>query len=51
MTTVPTDRRLRAKSNLLHLLARLGHILQTAIGARNTSLVAVRVQPRARRRR
>ena len=51
MTTVPTDLGSRARSNLLQLLAWLGCILQTAIGARNTSLVAVRVQHGSRRRR
>jgi hypothetical protein len=51
MTTVPTNLGSRAKSNLLQLLARLGRILQSAIGASNTSLVSVRVQPRSRRRR
>lgn len=50
MTTVPTNRGLRAKSNLLQLLARLGHVLQSAIGARNASLAAVRVHRRTRRR-
>lgn len=51
MTTIPTDVGSRARSNLLRLLAWLGCILQTAIGTRNTSLVAVRVQHGARRRR
>lgn len=51
MTIIPTDLGSRARSNLMRLLARLGNALQSAIGARNASPVAVRVQPRARRRR
>ena len=47
----PTDLGSRARSNLLQLLACLGRLLQPAIGARSTSLIAIRVQPRARRRR
>jgi hypothetical protein len=51
MTTAPTNLGSRARSNLLQLLARLGNVLQSAIGTGNTSLVAVRAQPRPRRRR